>query len=423
MELRDYQIRIVENGCEVLSKYKILYLAMQTRTGKTLTALSIIERAGFKSCLFVTKKKAIKSIETDYAAGSFTFSITVINYESVHLVNGSFDILVCDEAHSLSAYPKPALRVKNLLAKAKLKPIIYLSATPSPESWSQLYHQFYLSLYSPFIQYRNFYQWARAFVTVQKKYVYNREINDYSNANKEAIWQQVKHLFITQTQEASGFSVEVQERILTVPMPAGLKAIIARIMKHNIFQDGSLSIVADTAVKVMQKVHQLSSGTIIDDNGYHVVDTFKADYLLKWSDGRKLVVFYKFKSEFEMLKLAFENWTDDAFDFQQSTNKIFLGQFVSAREGIRLDTADAIVFFNIDFSFLSLEQARNRIASFERKETAILYWLFSDAGIEKRIYKAVKNKSDYTLKYFQNERISIRTELEQEGDQTRLDLY
>jgi len=192
MELRDYQIRIVENGCEVLSKYKILYLAMQTRTGKTLTALSIIERSGFKSCLFVTKKKAIKSIETDYAAGSFTFSITVINYESVHLVAGSFDILVCDESHSLSAYPKPALRVKNLLSKAKLKPIIYLSATPSPESWSQLYHQFYLSSYSPFIQYRNFYQWARAFVTVQKKYVYNREINDYSNVSEEE-WRNMKN--------------------------------------------------------------------------------------------------------------------------------------------------------------------------------------------------------------------------------------
>jgi hypothetical protein len=108
-----------------------------------------------------------------------------------------------------------------------------------------------------------------------------------------------------------------------------------------------------------------------------------------------------------MLKMAFPDYTDNAFDFQNGKGNVFLGQFVSAREGIRLDNADAIIFFNIDFSFLSYEQARNRIVSFEREKEAVLYWLFSDIGIEPKIYKAVNNKKDYTLQHYRHERISF----------------
>jgi hypothetical protein len=225
-------------------------------------------------------------------------------------------------------------------------------------------------------------------------------MNDYTDAKKQEIWVEIKHLFITFTQQQAGFTQLVEEQILTVPMPERLQGVIKAIMKENMYQDKELCIIADTAVKVMNKVHQLCSGTVIDENGYQVIDTFKADYLKKWVAGRKVAIFYKFKSEFEMLKQVFENWTDNAFEFQASTDAVFLGQFQSAREGIRLDEAEAIVFFSIDFSYLSYEQARNRIASFERTEAAKLFWLFADKGIERRIYKAVQNKSDFTLTYF-----------------------
>ena len=44
---------------------------MQTRTGKTLTALTAAENYGAKNVLFVTKKKAIDSIVSDYELGGF----------------------------------------------------------------------------------------------------------------------------------------------------------------------------------------------------------------------------------------------------------------------------------------------------------------------------------------------------------------
>ena len=65
MQLRGYQLDIIERGTDVLLSHSILYLAMEVRTGKTLTSLNIAEKAGATSVLFVTKKKAMSSIEKE----------------------------------------------------------------------------------------------------------------------------------------------------------------------------------------------------------------------------------------------------------------------------------------------------------------------------------------------------------------------
>lgn len=258
MILRDYQKEIVSKGVNILEANKLLYLAMQTRTGKTLTALNIAHEYNASKVLFVTKLKAIDSILNDYETMQFCFDIHVINYESVHKVENDFDFIILDEAHSLGQYPIPSNRVKSLKKYCINKPIIFLSATPAPESWSQLFHQFIMSSYSPFKDYINFYKWSKDYVNIKKRYVYNREHNDYSEANQKLIWSKISHLFITKTQESAGFKVEVKENILTVEMPNPLKNIIKKIIDENVYVDEKYSILADTAVKVMQKVHQLS---------------------------------------------------------------------------------------------------------------------------------------------------------------------
>ena len=58
MKLRDYQIDIANQGLKIIQEKRIVYLAMQVRTGKTLTALKIAELFGAKNVLFLTKKKS-----------------------------------------------------------------------------------------------------------------------------------------------------------------------------------------------------------------------------------------------------------------------------------------------------------------------------------------------------------------------------
>ena len=64
--------------------------------------------------LFVTKKKALPSIEVDYKKLNPNYDMVVINYESLHKVQGRFDFIVLDEAHSMGAYPKPSKRTERV---------------------------------------------------------------------------------------------------------------------------------------------------------------------------------------------------------------------------------------------------------------------------------------------------------------------
>ena len=62
VEFRNYQKQIMEKAKGVLLAHRFVYLSMQVRTGKTLTAMGTAQKLGVKSILFVTKKKAISSI-------------------------------------------------------------------------------------------------------------------------------------------------------------------------------------------------------------------------------------------------------------------------------------------------------------------------------------------------------------------------
>jgi len=407
MILRDYQNNISNQAADILKQYGLVYLSLATRTGKSITAMETARKYGATNLLFITKKNAIQSIKND-AVHFPLLKVVTVNYESLHKVTGDYDLIVADESHSLGSYPKPSKRTNELKKLAAGKPIIYLSATPSPESYSQLYHQFYVSSFSPFNQYRNFYNWAADYVIKKTKFVFNRQLNDYSEARKELIDTNTKHLFISYSQEQAGFDVSIMERVLFVPMPI-IMPMIKTLHTDKILNIEGYEILADTIVKEMNKIQQLCGGSVLDEQGEIViVDYSKAEYIRDNFKGHKIAIFYKFRAEFDILTKILPNYTTSPEEFQKSKDMTYLGQFVSSREGIRLDTADAILFYGIDFSYLSYEQSKNRIISKERTKEAVLYWIFCEGGIETRILKAVRNKENYTSSYFNKDYGKIR---------------
>jgi hypothetical protein len=96
-------------------------------------------------------------------------------------------------------------------------------------------------------------------------------------------------------------------------------------------------------------------------------------------------------------------YTESPEEFEANTNKVFISQIQSGREGINLSSADCLVMYNIDFSAVSYWQVRARLQSKNRTKEAIVHWIFAKDGIEPNIYKAVSNKKDYTLNYFKKD--------------------
>lgn len=406
MELRTYQLDIARRAVELLRSDHLCYLAMECRTGKTLTALYAASLYGAKSVLFISKKKAIPSIESDHRALGEPFRLTTVNYESAHKVAGFFDLVILDEAHNLGAFPKPGKRAREVRKLVGALPVIYLSGTPSPESYSQLYHQFWVSRHSPFRAYGDFYKWARTFVAVKQRKINGYTVNDYSAANKEMIDRVCRRLFIDWSQGEAGFEANIEEHVLEVPMTARTEGMLRELERSLVLRLGDSVVLGDTPAKLMGKLHQLSSGTVIDEEGRRLItDRSKAEHLRRAFRGRKLAVFYVYQSEFDLLKETFPSHTCSPEEFQAGgPGSVFLGQVRSAREGVRLDTADALVFFNLEYSFLSYEQGRNRLSSKERTNPAQVWFLCSDCGIERDIMEAVQSKKDFTYSYYKSKR-------------------
>lgn len=406
MILRPYQSELAEQAAAILAAKNLVYLAMEMRVGKTLIALETARLSGAKRVLFATKKKAISSVEKDFLDGGFAFEIVITNYENLHNVTGRFDLVIADEAHCFGAFPRPSGRTKMLKSIVGNAPLILLSGTPSPESYSQLFHQFWLSAVSPFREYRNFYSWAKKYVTVTEKRLGSHTIRDYSDANRAAIMAICGGLFLHYTQADAGFEqAEVREIVRTVEQDKRVNTLIDTLLKARYyrFQDGA-EIVCDTPAKLMNKIHQLSSGTVKTETGEtKILVTNKCEFIKANYSHLKIAVFYKFIAEGNALRAAFQNATDDPAEFARRDDAVFVCQIQSGAMGINLATADVLIMYNIDFSAQLYFQARARLSDKNRAAQPEVHWLFSEGGIEAKIYKAVSKKKDYTAQYFRKD--------------------
>ena len=403
MELRDYQKNIVKRGVDIIADHRLLYLQMEVRTGKTLTSLAICEELGASSVLFITKKKAITSIQNDYNKFGFDFDITIINNESLHKVDGDFDILVSDEHHRNGSFPKPNKSTKLIKQRWSALPMIFLSGTPNAESYSQVYHQYWVSIHSPFKQWTNFYKWAKEFVNVTERNFGYANVKDYSSADYNKIKPYIDKHIITYTQSEAGFESNVNEHILWCDIKQSTHDIINTLKKDKIVVGRAGAIIADTSVKMKNKIHQLCSGScILEDGSVVILDTSKAEYIRDKFKGQKIGLFYKFKGELDILKQVFGDTLCTTLDDFNGSDKNIALQIISGREGISLREADALVYYNIDFSAISYFQSKDRMTTMERKNNDV-YWVFARKGIESKIYKSVTNKKDYTLRMFKRD--------------------
>tara|TARA_R110000803_G_scaffold58775_4_gene117027 strand:- start:5292 stop:6533 length:1242 start_codon:yes stop_codon:yes gene_type:complete len=411
VEFRDYQKDIISRGSEVLKNNGFLYLAMEVRTGKTLTSLGISDKMDVEHVLFLTKKKAISSIVGDYdLMCPASFVLFTINYESMHKLpqDVKWDIIIIDEAHSLGAIPKPNKRakdVKELIKKNKSK-VILMSGTPTPESYSQMYHQVYGIPNNPFSQYVSFYKFAKDYVTVKQRKINSMTINDYSNG-LETIVDKMNPYTIRFTQKEAGFDNKIEEQVLEVEMNELTYSLTSRLQKNLVVQGKEDVILADTPVKLMMKLHQMYSGTVKFESGNSMIlDLTKAQFIYDNFCVSKIGIFYKFKEELNALKQVYGDQLCTELEVFDNTDKTIALQIVSGREGISLRNAEFLVYYNIDFSATSYWQSRDRMTTKDSKLSKV-FWIFAKNGIEKQIYKSVIQKKDYTLKHFNKNLLTL----------------
>jgi len=283
---------------------------------------------------------------------------------------------------------------------------LLLTGTLLPESNSQIFHQLWISKHSPFKEYSNFYKWHKVFGTPKKIYTSYGEANDYSEVNYDKIKNYIDKLKVVITQKEAGFNTSINVNTLTCKMKPETLKIMDKLRKDLIVRGRDSSIVADTSTKLMQKLHQLSSGTVIVDNHNEeqttegvIIDNSKIEYIQKHFEGKKMALFYYYKKEKDLIFNSFGSGVTDDIEEFNSTDKHIALQQVSGAEGINLSSADVLIFINFGFSNTKFIQAKDRLTTKDRKNNDV-YFILSDSGIDKDVYRTVSNKKDYVTKTF-----------------------
>jgi len=408
----NHQVTIASDAYTILSKYGLVYLAMEERTGKTLTSMILAEMTNRTKVLVLTKKKALGGWnETIKAyAGDGITSFTVINYHGVHKAvtkpNGSrayklnidpkdYDLIILDEAHGyLSAYPKVGAIWKSVKKLCSGKPLIYLSATPNAQGYQLLFNQLSLSDWSPYSGYANFYRWFEHYGIPSKVRTAYGLQETYKKCKQEA-WTKVKHLFITYTRVELGFTQEPTDSVHYYELDETTKKLYNSCIDDEMFNINDVIVIPlDSSMKLRTTLHMIEGGVVKNEDKYIVLDNSeKIDAILKdFGDSERNVIMYHYKAEYLKLEKYFKNTV--------------LLQATSYAEGVDLSMYDNLIIYSQDFSTARHSQRRARQANMKRTDPIDVHFYLVKGGLSEQVYETVSvNKTNFIDSTFEKERL------------------
>ena len=415
-----HQEDIAHQAYDVLAEYGLVYLAMEERTGKSLTAIRLAEITSRTNVLVLTKKKALGGWnETLKAyAGDGKTSFTVRNYHAIHKAHTtpkgkrsykltldptSYDLIILDESHSyLSAYPKVGAIWKSVKKLCKGKPLVYLSATPNAQGYQLLYNQLSLSDWTPYKRYTNFYRWFEEY-GIPSKVRTSYGLQETYKKCKEGAWTKAKHLFITYTRMELGFTHEPTDNVHYFDLSVSTKKIYNDCIDNEMLEidgvstalddlGGTIFSPLDSSMKLRTTLHMLEGGVAKVDDDYIVLynDEKIQAILSDFGDSEHNVMMYHYKAELIKLEKYFKN--------------MVLLQATSYAEGVDLSMYNNLIIYSQDFSTARHSQRRARQANMKRTEPINVHFYLVKGAISEQVYKTVSlNKENFVDSTFTKE--------------------
>lgn len=157
------------------------------------------------------------------------------------------------------------------------------------------------------------------------------------------------------------------------------------------------------------RLQQICSGFVVTDNGV----AFIGDEKLKVArelvsdaheDGRRVVIFYRFKPELQRLMQAFpkaglingsvkskqRKWEEDAL--RSGERDVLLVQIRAGGVSIDLSGANVQIFYSVGYSLTDFLQARSRLVGPKQESSVTSYMLQARNTVEVKVFKALSKK-------------------------------
>lgn len=370
-----------------LRLYGLALFAGEVRSGKTAAFILAADQLSDGNFIVITKKGAIPGVQK--------FTPHVTNYHQACKLDPKYKVVVLDECHRyITGYPKRSTiwqDVAKICAAADY--IIFSSGTPTPESLAMLFNMLALSPDSPWRDYPRYTLWHQFYgIPYQIKIAGGMLVNQWDRVKDDKIMKDIEHLIVSMTRSDAGHKFEPSDKLHYVDMTEEQEEIYEILEKDKIYgMDQCYAIVCDTPSKYLQKLHQVSGGFVnavddIDDKTrVYEIDSNKVQYIKDNFDPDDTIILAYYIPEQEYLAKHFPN----------------VGSITKNSDGVDYSHFKNMVIYSMGFSAATYQQVIGRQLNFmTRKEEVIIHFLIS--GIDQYVYKAVSDKKNFTVKWYEN---------------------
>lgn len=373
MELWDHQreaLSNIQNGS---------LLVGGTGSGKSLTALSYyIESVGKAHALYIittAKKRDDKDWEREAGAVDVT-NLVVDSWNNIKKhVDVSDGFFIFDEQRVVGS----GVWVKSFLKIAKKNLWILLSATPA-DTWMDLIPAFIANGF-----YKNRTQFIREHV-IYAPYVTFPKIIGYRNESKLRRHREYVFVLMPVEKHTTPHITRIKVEYNTVLLKRFLKT------QWNPFTDKPVNNLSEETATARKIINYHPSRIFALLKVYEVV--------------KKLIVFYNFNFELEILRTWFiprtvvGEW--NGFKHQpvpKSSSWVYLVQYTSGSEAWECFTTNHMAFYSLNYSYRTTVQARGRIDRHNTSYTDLYYYeLVSDSYLDKAVSAAFEKKKDFNIR-------------------------
>ena len=322
-----------------------------------------------------------------------TLVIGVINYELAfrrpELSKLTDFTLILDESSLIQN--ECAKRSKFILKRLQPSNVILLSGTPTAGRYERLWSQM------------NLLGW-----NISKKMYYAQYVNMEISPDGYPIITGYKNVDrLKRKMREHGCVFMKSDEVLNLPTQNFITVDVPESKEYKKFKKTGIIITDDYELVGDTTLTKLLYSRMLC--GHYNTEKVKAFKDLVESTEDRLIVFYNFNEELEVLKSAVEDkpisiingQTKDLTAYEKHSNSVTFVQYQAGAMGLNLQKANKIIYFTPPLSSELFEQSKKRIHRIGQEQACFYYQLTS--GIEKRIYDTLKMRKNYTERLFEEE--------------------
>lgn len=201
------------------------------------------------------------------------------------------------------------------------------------------------------------------------------------------------------------------DEVFDLPNQVDQKIYIPSSKEYRIFKDDSIITLNDNNVELVGNTvltKLLYERQLCGQYSKEKLSAFK-DLIESTED--RLIVFYNFNEEWHKLEKIVNaidrpssvvNGQFKDLSALEKENGILFIQYQAGSMGLNLQMANRIIYFTPPLSSELFEQSKKRIHRIGQNKTCFYYYLICTGSVEKRIYKTLAMRKDYTEELFKD---------------------